>query len=288
VKPEHVLLAAVVATLAVVAAIVLAEGTGTPATTPTIRQPPAPTKTTPNTSTSSQAAQLQDARSRIAQAKILLSHGEFDRASALVNGIDGSISDDTGASDMRDQIARAQGAYDDDLTTAQAAADSGDWTTVASATADAATYAPLPAEMTDLANQAKEQLAERSDYQTAHAAFVAGDSSQALILARAGLATWQTDDFRRLIARIQAPSGAASTPAPAAAATTAHPAAATTTTTNASPAGGSTHTHAATSPTASTAVGGTGSAQVSNPAPSPTLGDAAGESALVAPVAPTQ
>jgi hypothetical protein len=147
---------------------------------------------------------LSQAQDLVEQARVAMNEGRFDDATALLSGIAGPVSDESGASSLRDQVARRMAEHDDLIADLAKAVETENWDVVLTTIAQIKSLAPLTQEQVGLAKQAALQLKAQDAYDKAMAAYERGDLREALSIATAANARFHTDALDALQDKLRA------------------------------------------------------------------------------------
>lgn len=198
---------------------------------------------------------LDEANDLVAQARAAMLVGRFDDAANLLSRIGGTLSDQSGASALRDENARRQAEFEQACSDAMAAVEARRWTDAVKGFDAARKIAPLTPELEKAELTARRGAGAAAIVAKANAQLDVGNTKAALTVARHGYSQYPTAELAALVRRIAELERAAASPATAAGA-------------------GAGSTIPSTAPSAATTAGSggavTGSSRTTGPTMSPT------------------
>ena len=163
---------------------------------------PAPTST-PKPEATGPTFTLEQANERVAQARQLMLAGEFEKAQELVIDIGGAISDQSGASILRNEIATRQANFAQFMDDARTAHDAGKWSDALRAIAGAEKLAPLPEDLQRIDRHSRSMQLQDQTARRINALVHDGKLNDAREQAHHALMQFNNERFTKLLAMVE-------------------------------------------------------------------------------------
>lgn len=161
---------------------------------------------------------LEEANQLVARAREAMLAGRFEDAANLLSSIGGTVSDQSGASALRDENARRQAEFEQGAAEAMRAVDDEQWAQAVQAFAEVREIAPLTNELAAAERTAKLHAGTDRVIAAATEQLDEGNTAKALKVARSGYRSLGTEELAALVKRIegllrqeQAPAGSGGT-----------------------------------------------------------------------------